>query len=217
MTDYVWPDDLVPYAMSFYLQPHTGGSESPFNRVTKVYGLSAPRWVCRLAVKGGESVKWGEKGVAVWGQRMDALISKLKGRQNRIEIYDFRRADMSSPHWPRAASNSAAALGATTMTITGLSPGAKIYNGDYIGGDGRPHIISDGTFGFLHVAANSSGEAIVTFEPPLQAAVGVGEAVFGNPTGLFRLASDDVGENSTEVDQLTNYVLDFVEDLQEPA
>jgi hypothetical protein len=36
VSDYDWPDDLVPYAVEFRLQPHTGGTESPFRRTTKV-------------------------------------------------------------------------------------------------------------------------------------------------------------------------------------
>lgn len=213
MADYDWPADIVPFQVSFYLQPHTGGSESPFSRVTKVYGLSAPRWICRLSVRGGESVSWGRSGPALWGQRMDALLAKLKGRQSRIRLYDFRRDEMGAQLWPGSASNLAAAVGATSMTITGLPPGTPVFNGDYLGGDGRPHIISDDTFGLVHANANASGQAVVTFEPPLATAVAAGAAIFGKPTGLFRLTSDDAGANPSNVGELTQYDLEFVEDL----
>lgn len=207
MADYEWPEDIEPYAVTFYLQPHTGGSESPFNRKTKTYGLSAPRWICRLTFRGGDSVQWGTRGPALWGQRLDAFLAKLEGRQNRVELFDFRRRKMSSPHWPRTAGNNAASLGATTMTITGLAPGTKVHAGDYIGGDGRPHIVLD------DVVADSAGTALVTYKPPLKAAIGANEAVFGNPTGLFKLTSDDAGENASEIGQLTQFTLEFVEDL----
>lgn len=204
MTDYVWPDDLVPFAQSFYLQPHTGGSESPFDRSTKVYGLSAPRWVCSMSFRGGY---WGTKDQEAFGPRLDAFLAKLKGRLNRVAIYDFRRSKMRSRGWNLSAGNLAASPGATSMTITGLKPGVTVFEGDYIGGDGRPHIITD------RVVANGSGQALVSFQPPLSAAVGLDAAVFGNPTGLFRLTDDDAGQNGVEVGESINMTLNFVEDL----
>ncbi len=204
MADYVWPEDLVPYAVKFYLQPHTGGSESPFSRKTKVYGLSAPRWVCSMSFRGGYD---GTKTQSAYGPRLDAMIAKLKGRQNRIAIYDFRRSAMRSTLWQVGVGNAAAVLGATTLALTGLPFGMKIHAGDYVGGDGRPHIILDDAI------ADGSGQAVVTFEPPLKTAVALNTAVFGKPTALFRLVSDDSGDNPVEVGEAINMTLDFVEDL----
>lgn len=213
MADFDWPAGIVPYAVEFYLQPHTGGTESPFSRVSKIYGLSAPRWVCRLSVRGGDSARWGNSGFARWGQRMDAFLAALKGRQNRVRLWDFRRDDMTSPLWPKAASNLAASAGATSITITGLAPGTPVFNGDYIGGDGRPHVIGGNSFEAVHTNADANGQAVVSFEPPLKAAIGAGAAVFGKSTGLFRLTSDEAGSNMSEVGQLTSYALEFVEDI----
>lgn len=210
MTDYTWPDDLAPFAVSFYLQPHTGGSESPFTRQTKVYGLSAPRWICSMSFRGGYD---GTIGLTAVGRRLDALLAKLKGRQNRVLIYDFRRPKMHSPLWPLAAGNLAAAAGDTTMTITGLLPGTPVYSGDYLGGDGRPHIIGDAPFSVVAATAGASGQATVSFEPPLKAAIGVNAAVFGKPTGIFRLTSDDAGDNGVQVGDAVSVSLNFVEDL----
>lgn len=209
MADYQWPTDLVPFAMSFYLQPHTGGSESPFSRVTKVYGLSAPRWVCRMSFRGGDSVlRWGRRGAAAYGQRLDAFLAKLEGRRNRALIYDFRRPQMTAKRWIHTATNEAALAGATTMVVAGLSPGSvAALAGDYIGGDGRPHIVTDDAV----VAGN--GKATVSFKPPLKANVDAGAAVFGNPTGPFRLTEDNAGTNYSEVGSLVGFDLEFVEDL----
>lgn len=204
MADYTWPSDLVPYAVSFYLQSHTGGSESPFSRQTKIYGLSAPRWVCAMSFRGGD---WGERGLEAIGPRLDAMIVKLKGRQNRAAVYDFRRVRPRSQTWPSAANNLSALAGVTTMTITNLPPGTMVRAGDYIGGDGRPHLILD------DVAANASGQAVVTFEPPLAANVNAGSAIFSKVSGFFRLTSDDAGDNGTAVGEGVNITLEFVEDL----
>lgn len=203
MTDYVWPSDLIPYAVSFYLQPHTGGTESPFSRTTKVYGLSAPRWVCSLSFRGGYN---GTTAQNAFGPRLDAMVAKLKGRENRVALYDWRRPSMRSPLWPATPGNNAAAAGASIMTLTGLTAGTVVYEGDYIGGDGRPHIITVGA------TADGSGNATVRFEPPLVSAVSANSAEFGNPTGLFRLVSDDAGQNGVEVGEAQIITLDFVED-----
>lgn len=209
MTDYTWPVDLVPYAVSFYLQPHTGGSESPFNRVTKVYGLGASRWVCSLSFRGGYE---GTRDQGAFGPRLDALLADLEGRLNRIAIYDFRRPKMRSRAWPGNASNLLAAVDATSMTITNLPPGTPIYTGDYIGGDGRPHIIKAADFGPIATVADSSGQAVVSFKPPLKAEVAAGAVIFGNPTGLFRMTEDDVA-NGVAVGEGVSMTLNFVEDL----
>ena len=185
MTDFIWPDDLVPHGAGFRLQPHTGGSESPFSRVTKVYELSAARWTCQMTLSGGDSARWGLDGVARYGPRLDALIAKLRGRANRVALFDFRRDSMSDPAWPSGAGNEAAAKGATTLVITGLPPGTIAYAGDYIGGDGRPHLILD------DAVADGSGEATVTFEPALAANIAADEAGFGKAYGWFRLTSDE--------------------------
>lgn len=210
MTDYAWPSDLAPYAVSFYLQSHSGGSESPFTRQTKTYGLSAPRWVCSLAFRGGYD---GMSGLTAVGPRLDALIAKLKGRENRALLYDFKRPKMRGSLWPLGAGNLAALKGDTSITITGLPPGTPVYNSDYLGGDGRPHIISTAPFDAVAAVADASGNAVVSFEPPLAANVALNAAIFGNPTGRFMLTTDDAGDNAVQVGEAVNMTLNFVEDL----
>jgi hypothetical protein len=210
LTDYVWPDDLVPYAVSFYLQPHTGGSESPFSRVSKTYGLSAPRWVCRMELRGGDSSHWGNGPHARAGPRLDAFIASLKGRENRVALYDFRRERM----WdgtPYGASNLAASAGDTSLTLTGLDEGRLIRAGDYIGGDGRPHLITEDAM------AGSDGQATVYFQPPLAIDLAVGDVVTFRVAGTFRLTSDDAGDNASQVGDLAVYSLEFVEDVALPT
>lgn len=207
MTDFDWPDDIIPFDVTFYLQPHSGGSESPFSRTSKIYGLSAPRWVCQISVRGGDSGKWGADGKALWGQRLDAFLAKVKGRQNRVRLWDFRR-----PGEAKAFTNALAARESNTITLTGASPG-DIGVGDYIGGDGRPHIITD--------LEDVGSDLVATVEPPFVEEMGVGKATYERSSGYFRLVSDDAGSNASPVGQHTTYNLSFVEDnlpmLQPPA
>lgn len=198
MTDYAWPDDIVPYGVSFYLQAHSGGSESPFNRQTKVYGLSKPRWVCSFRLRAPDSSDRWEGPIAAWGERVDAFLAQLDGRANRVALWDFRR-----PGSPRSFSNGAASAATNTMTLTGASPG-DIRVGEYIGGDGRPHIITS-----LQV---SGSDLIAKVRPYFEADIAIGGAVFETVNGFFRMVSDDAPQNGGTVTDLTEYGLDFVED-----
>jgi hypothetical protein len=203
MTDYTWPDDLQPYAVEFYLQPYTGGTQSPFNRKTKVYGISAPQWVCRLRFRGADSAdRWGGPKND-WGERLDAFLAKVEGRTNRIVLWDFRR-----PGRPPLFSNAAVTAGANSITLTGAST-TEIRIGEYIGGDGRPHIITD-----LDV---SGSNMIATVKPAFQADIAVGAATFEKVSGYFRLTSDDAGQNGSSVGDLADYSLDLIEDFGPPV
>ena len=233
MVDLVWPDDLRPFRVSFYLQPHTGGSESPLTRTRKTYGLSAPRWICRMTFRGGYD---GFDGYAAYGPRLDAFIAQMKGGQNRVAIWDFRRPypvalrryysqftgelytfgngetfELGEHFFiPENAepTNLEALAGATEMTFVGFKPGERVFNwGDYIGGDGRTHI----ALGIAY--ADGDGKATVSFEPPLVTDVPAGTAKTMQPTSWFQITSDDAGQNESEVGQAVTYTLDFVEDL----
>lgn len=210
MTDFVWPEDLVPYGSSFRLEPHTGGHESPFSRTTKSYGLSAPRWTCTLSFRALRGSRWGDRRVSA--SRLDAAISRFKGRQNRVAIYDF---DYPEPRGGLAfaTGNLAAVAGASAMTITGMPPGLPIYAGDYIGGDGRPHLIGNDSLDEKVAISDASGHATVSFEPPLASNVDLNGASFSKVTAMFKLTSDDDGDNYNEAGQQLTYTLRFSEDL----
>jgi hypothetical protein len=198
MTDFTWPSDIVPFDVSFYLEPHTGGTESPFSRKSKLYGLSKPRWVCSMRLRAPDSNdRWGgTKGA--WGERIDAFLADLEGRLNRVQLFDFRRRGRAPTF-----TNAPATAGTNTMTLTGAAP-AKIRVGEYIGGDGRPHTITTLTV--------SGSDLLATVKPYFESDIAGGAATFQNVTGFFRLTSDDAGQNSSPVGALTEYQLDFVED-----
>jgi hypothetical protein len=206
VADLIWPVDVVPYRVAFYLQAHVGGTESPITRVRKTYQLSAPRWVCRLTFRGGYD---GDRAEAAMGAHLDAFIADLEGGAKTVPIYDFRRPVRRRQSAQVATlTNAAAAAGSTTMTISGFAPNAFAYGrGDYIGGDGRAHIAT------TDCIANASGVATVTFKPPLSAAVASGAAIYSYVSSPFQLVSEDAGQNETEVGGLSEYALDFVEYL----
>jgi len=233
MADLIWPE-IYPYRAMFYLQPYNDRKVSPFTRKQKVYDLAKPRFVCRLTFRTGYN---GETGVGAWGGELDAFIAEMKGGANRVALWDFRRPYPVGLkryyrqfagqrysflggetfqlgehfHLPAEAepTNEFAPAGATEMTFVGFLPGEKVFlTGDYIGGDGRAHIVLR-----PEVVADQDGRAKLRFLPPLEVDVLPGMAKTLQPTSWFTLASDDAGQNETTVGELTEYTLDFVEDL----
>lgn len=108
------------------------------------------------------------------------------------------------------------------MIVSGFAPFAPAFSlGDYVGGDGRPHIVSAAATiaaggaisGAGTIYADAAGAAIVGFKPPLSSAVAAGAILAWPVTGRFELVGDDAGQNETTVGDLTEYSLDFVEKL----
>ncbi|MEG3165536.1 hypothetical protein U1701_13120 [Sphingomonas sp. PB2P19] len=223
MVDIAWPADLAPYRVMFYLQPHVGGSESPFSRTTKRYGLSAPRWVARLTFRGGYDGIPALHEPGGFGPRLDSLIADLDGGLNVAVFHDFRRPRPARPVTAaQALTFDAAATGATSVTVRGFAPYAiALSAGDYVGGDGRPHLTSlantlsaGGTVnGAGAIMADATGAAVIGVRPHISAPIAAGAMLQWPVTGRFELTSEDAGQNETEVGALTEYTLDFVEKL----
>jgi hypothetical protein len=206
MVDLAWPADLRPLSQSFYLQPHVGGAESPITRTRKVYGLSAPRWLTKMTFR---HRAWGHGREAEKSARIEALIAEMEGGLNRVALWDFRRDRTLRPQ-PIVASSTVlpATRGASEMRVAGFAPNSTAFlPGDYLGGDGRPHIV------IAPAVADSSGVATVKFRPPLTADVPAGLAAVSSVTGMFRLTSDAAGMNDTTARQMTTFTLEFAEDL----
>jgi hypothetical protein len=197
MADLEWPEDLVPNACEFYLPAHVNRSVSPLTRATKIYELGDPRWVCRIRLRAGDGDRFGSSGVAAYGPRLDALIARMKGGANRVSLWDFRREGEA-----RAFSNAAIAAGTDQVTLLNTNGGIRV--GDYIGGDGRPHIITE--------LSISGANLLADVMPHFSTDVAAGAAVFERVPGWFRLTGEDGGANMTEAGELTIYELDFVED-----
>lgn len=222
MVDIPWPEDLAPYRVAFYLQPHVGGQESPLTRTRKTYGLSAPRWLARLTFRGGCDGEVRLGAAEGFGPRLDSLIADLEGGLNIAVFHDWRRPRPAFRAVQSAPTSAGAAIGATSMVVRGFAPFAPaLHLGDYIGGDGRPHIVSAAATiaaggaisGAGTIYANAAGEALVGFKPPLSAAVAPAALLAWPVTGRFELASEDAGQNETTVGELTEYTLDFMEKL----
>ena len=227
MADLVWPEGLIPYKTMFYLQAHTGGQESPLTRTRKVYGLSAPRWVARLTFRAGHGYDrnyyGGTPGArkrdpAFYAARLDALIAQLQGGLHCIRFHDFRRP-IPQGHLSAYTVGliDEAMPGATTITVRKNPGEVGPTIGDYIGCDGRPHIVTDvsgSDTGHMTAIADDDGVMQIHFQPPLSYLVLQDTPLEVGPvTARFRLTSDDAGQNEGEVGSPIEYGLEFIEDL----
>lgn len=232
LADVPFPAEAAPYRVMFYLQPYNSRSRSPWTRRQKTLSLSKPLWIARLTFRTGYD---GDEGVAAWGGVMDAWLAELEGGAKTTELWDFRRPyppglrryyrQFAGQRFPFAGgeefmtgerfvipaesepSNEAAARGASEMAFVGFKPGERVFiDGDYIGGDGRPHIVLR-----PGAVADANGRAVVRFAPPLDYDVPAGRAITMQPPGRFQLVSDDAGANETAVGELTEYTIDFIE------
>jgi len=230
VADLDWPVGLFPYKTMFYLRPHIGGQESPLTRTKKVYGLSAPQWIARLTFRAGHgyegTVGTGPRGddAAFYAARLDALIAELHGGLNCIRFHDFRRPrpqSALSSYAPSFATVDYAPAGASSVTVRRLSGWVGPSIGDYIGGDGRPHIVTRVTPGdSLSMMSYADGDGAITveFQPPLSLPIDQDSPLqMEEVTARFRLVSEDAGENEAEVGVPIDYVLDFTEDLLPPT
>ena len=75
-----WPTDLLPYRWEFYLQPNTRSFMSPVTRTRQVLEGQGPRWV------GTGSFRFKTRRKE---QRFEALLDKLKGQVNTVNVWDF--------------------------------------------------------------------------------------------------------------------------------
>lgn len=225
MAEIAWPEGLSPYKVAFYLQPHVGGQESPLTRTRKTYGLSAPRWIARLTFRAGhgydrEGQKFGPRGddASFFAARLDAFIAEMEGGLNCVRFHDFRRPVPQSylTEYSPAMTVEAVDAGESTIVINRAEGEIGPSIGDYVGGDGRPHIVTSVSpkWGSMMSVGGADGKIIIGFKPPLSAAIIADAALeIGPVTALFQLTSEDAGQNEGEVGAPIEYVLEFMEKL----
>ena len=227
-----WPVDLLPNGCEHYFRPHIGGSQSPLTRTRKTYELSAPVWVMKLQF----DAAWrGGRGTQARGARLETLAQRLKGGLVLARLWDFRRpyppglkcyygqargqvatfghgetfGNGEGFSWSASSEpiNLAAPEGATSLTFIGFRPGDVVFHaGDFVGGDDRIHRV------MADAVADGGGNAAITIDPPLQAALAFGAAVTMRPRGLYQLMNESAGAGMAQAKGAkASYALEFEE------
>jgi len=146
---------INPSSFSMKLRPNTIVFESPLNGAVQTVELPGARWMCEI---GYDSLAKADRLL------IQAFLAQLRGRAGRVYLWD-----MSHPQPQGIASGSplvkgSLQTGASLITdgwTTSQSPIIKA--GDLIGVNGElKRVVVDAN-------SDGSGEATITFEPPLRA------------------------------------------------
>jgi hypothetical protein len=198
-----WPADLLPSQCEFFLQHNTTVFTSPLTRRQQVLRRQGEKWRCALKIGPTNRAK---------GQRIDALLAKLKGAYNTVALWDFARPTPSGDNRLAGGVTDATVLGAhtagaTSIATTGWYPSITgiLLAGDYIGIGGALYALTDD--------ANSDGSnhATLLIAPPLKADAAGGSIITRTqPTTVFQLI-DDTQPKREVADMLYTYALSFAE------
>jgi hypothetical protein len=180
VTIYTFPESLWKLAsVTFPVMPISVSSPpSAFNPLQYQNSPTTELWNPSVQLTPLEADDWRE---------VSALFRKLRGRRNKLRIFDPSRALRGAgAAGPTAQIAVDAAAGATSITIDGLtiSQAVSLAADDLIGIGENLYAISD------DAPSNGSGETTVSILPPLRQGVTDGDVVtLVNPTGLFLLRS----------------------------
>jgi len=162
-------------------------SESPFSFDQQAYEHQGARWECEVTLPPLNHAE---------AKAVQAFIVGLKGRSG---TFTFGSPLHSSPS---ASSVASAPIRAESFTTTAGSGG--VAAGDYF---------QLGDYLYMATANKSSGANVLSFQPPLRAAVTTTTALdFILPKSLWRLSSNDIGW-SVDTASIYGFTFAFVEAL----
>lgn len=177
MTAIAWPalTRSAPAEFELVLQSNTMVSTSPLSRSVQSVEMPGARWQVSFVLR-----NLREADTAL----LQAFCAKLRGRAGRFTLHNFARP------LPRGTARGTAAVAGAdqagaTLDIDGLTAGATLLAGDFIGVNGELKIV------VADAAADGTGAMSVTFEPPLRASPADGAVVtLERPTATFMLDED---------------------------
>ena len=162
-------------------------SESPFSFDQQAYEHQGARWECEVTLPPLNHAE---------AKAVQAFIVGLKGRSG---TFTFGSPLHSSPS---ASSVASAPIRAESFTTTAGSGG--VAAGDYF---------QLGDYLYMATANKSSGANVLSFQPPLRAAVTTTTALdFILPKSLWRLSSNDIGW-SVDTASIYGFTFAFIEAL----
>lgn len=202
MTIYTFPPALWKVAsVTFPVMPiSTSTPTSAFNPLSFQDGPTTELWLANVSITPMAADDWRD---------VSALLRKLRGRRNKVRLYDpsrpLRGAGAAGPTVQLAA---AAAAGATSITLTGLtaSQAMSLAADDLIGIGENLYAVSD------NAPSDGAGEVTVSILPPLRSGVADGDPVdLDYPTGLFMLSNGGQGQTIVPGSISQPLSLEFVE------
>ena len=168
----------APSFMTFSLQPNTAVFQSPMNRTVQTSELPGARW--------NASFGWNNLNAAD-SRILKAWLNKLSGMSGRFYLHDATHPTPSGSAQGTPLVKGAGQSGRTLVTDGWLpSQSALLMPGDYIGIGVQLCVITS------TAVSDSSGNATLSFEPPLRTSPADNLAiVITRPTCVMILNNDN--------------------------
>lgn len=197
-----------PLSTTFMLSAlPTTSPVSSFNQRQTVSGPLSEFWRAQVVLHGAGV---GMPDAPGWRDTA-AFIQSLRGGENRVRLFDARRYPSRGAGGvlPTIAFAATALAGATTITVKGLiaSQLVALANDDHFSvGENLYTVIGN-------AGSDGSGEATVTFLPPLRAGAAVNDSInLYKPTGAFRLVGGFMDMAVPHYRRTQPLTLEFFED-----
>jgi len=186
VTIYTFPSSLWHIAsVQFPLQPlSTSSPQSAFNPFMFTDGPTSEFWQCTATLTPADDRD---------RRAIDALLRKLRGKRNKIRLYDPSRVRLGAgATGPTVNFAAAAAAGDMTIQLTGFLPNEAIglAADDVLGVGENLYAVSD------DAPTDADGNITLNVLPPMRQGAAIGDPVtlasddiesITGPTGLFQL------------------------------
>ena len=197
MAEITYPAGLIlPASLQWGLSANSQAFTSPLSQASQTLELPGARWTAILNYP---------PLIEAEAALMQAFVIALKGRANRVRMWNMARQTPRGTATGAPIVSGAAQLG-NTLTTSGWTPATTVLKGgDFVGIGGELKMIT------TDIASNGSGLATLTFAPPLRASPNDASAIVTTkPTALMRLDGDDQSW-LTSPGLFTEYKLSLVE------
>ena len=174
-----WPTltRSAPAEMEWALVANTQTFTSPLTNSVQTVELPGARWRVDFTLRNLD-----EADTAV----LQAFLAQLRGRAGRFTLHHFARPAPRGTARGTPLVKGASQTG-TSLLIDGMTVGATLLPGDFFAVNGQLKMAT------ATATANGSGEATVSFEPPLRASPADNAVVtLESPTATFMLAGDEM-------------------------
>lgn len=181
MANIVWPSELCPITFSLKLNADLRINQSPFGGSETVTDMGDDTWSVVMEVDSRSGVQAG---------KLEGYVNYLQGGEHTVELSHFARPKPNGTLQVSTGLTSAAAKGASTINIGGVS-GKTLLAGDMLGVDGLLLQVSE------DCVANLSGILTVKLVNRLRRSLPVNLPVnLQSPTAKFRMSESSALSHS---------------------
>jgi hypothetical protein len=179
MTIYTWPvmNRRNPSQLDWALVSNTQSFESPLSGAVQTVEMPGARWRASFTF---QALDASDAGI------LRAHLARLRGRSGRFYLHNMARSVPTGSAAGSPLVNGAGQSG-TTLITDGWTPNqtGALKAGDFFGVNGELKMV------VADVNSDGSGNATITFEPPLRGTPADNLQVITNkPTAIFRLDED---------------------------